>query len=98
MIVNLREGSSTFLQWFRAELSAVNKKMLYIPEGFANGFQCLTDDCELLYHHTEFYTPQAEAELRYNDPMLNIVWPLQVSQVPARDRSHAYISENFKGI
>src|SRR5262245_4353691 len=57
VIIDLRKQSSTFLKWFAVELSAKNKKMLYIPEGFAHGFQCLEDHCELIYHHSEYYTP-----------------------------------------
>jgi len=61
VIVDLRKNSPTFLKWYGTELSAANKKMLYIPAGFAHGFQTLSDDAELIYHHTEFYTPEAEA-------------------------------------
>jgi len=98
VIVDLRKDSSTFLQWFGQELSAENKKMLYIPEGFAHGFQCLTNDCELIYHHTEFYVPNAEGGIRYNDPAVNITWPLPVGTLSARDAAHPLLDENFKGI
>lgn len=98
VIVDLREGSATFLQAFGTELSAANRRMLYIPEGFAHGFQTLTDDCELLYHHSEFYTPGHEGGLRYNDPMLNIQWPLAVADISERDEKHEYLTNNFKGI
>jgi dTDP-4-dehydrorhamnose 3,5-epimerase len=98
VIIDLRRGSSTFLQWFGVYLSAANKKMLYIPEGFAHGFQCLSDDCELIYHHTEFYTPGAEAGVRYDDPMIAIDWPLEVSILSPRDNEHPYLDKNFKGI
>ena len=98
VIVDLRKDSPTFLQWFGQELSAVNKKMLYIPEGFAHGFQTLTDNVELLYHHSEFYTPGAEGGLRYDDPRLAIQWPLDVTVISDRDRGHPLIDQNFKGI
>lgn len=98
VIVDLRKGSSTFLQWVGAELSAANKKMIYIPEGFAHGFQCLTDDCELLYHHTEYYKPNVEAGIKYNDPKINIEWPLPVTTISERDATHAFLNNNFKGI
>ena len=98
VIVDLRKNSPTFLNWFGAELSAENKKMLYIPIGFAHGFQCLTDDCQLLYHHTEFYTPDAEAGARYDDPRLNIEWPLEVSMISERDAAHPFLDKNFEGI
>lgn len=98
VIIDLRKDSSTFLKWFGTELSAQNKKMLYIPAGFAHGFQTLTDDVELIYHHTEYYMPSAEAGLRYNDELINIAWPLEVSQVSERDTSHPVIDSTFKGL
>lgn len=98
VIVDLRKDSPGFLQWFGAELSAENKRMLYIPEGFAHGFQALTADCELLYHHTAFYTPAAEAGVRYNDPKVNIQWPLPVSGLSERDARHPLLDDNFNGI
>ena len=98
VIVDVRKGSETFLQWFGTELSVANKRMLYIPEGFAHGFQCLTDNCELIYLHTEFYTPNAEGGMRYNDPAIVINWPLPVTTISPRDAGHPYLDENFKGI
>jgi dTDP-4-dehydrorhamnose 3,5-epimerase len=98
VIVDLRRDSSTFLKWFGVELSAKNKKMLYIPEGFAHGFQCIANDCELIYHHTEFYTPNSEGGIRFDDPMIGINWPLPVSIISPRDESHPYLGENFRGI
>jgi dTDP-4-dehydrorhamnose 3,5-epimerase len=98
VIIDLREGSSTFLQYMGVELSAANKRMLYIPEGFAHGFQTLTDHCELIYHHTEFYNPKAEAGVRYNDPLIHINWPLPVSTISDRDAGHPLLDDQFKGI
>lgn len=98
VIIDLRKGADTFLQWTGVELSAANKKMLYIPEGFAHGFQCLEDDCELIYHHSEMYQPGAEGGIRYNDPLINIEWPLSLSVISARDEQHAYLDKDFKGI
>jgi dTDP-4-dehydrorhamnose 3,5-epimerase len=98
VIIDLRKDSYTFLKWMGVELSASNKKMLYIPEGFAHGFQCLEDNCELTYHHSEFYKPGAEAGIRYNDPLINIKWPLSVTVISARDQQHSYLDKNFKGI
>lgn len=97
VIIDLRKDSSSFLHWFGTELSVANKKMLYIPEGFAHGFQCLSDNCELIYHHTEFYTPKAESGIRYDDPLINIQWPLPITEVSERDESHPQLDENFKG-
>jgi len=98
VIIDLRKSSDTLLKWFGVELSAENKRMLYIPEGFAHGFQCLSDNCELLYHHSEFYQPGAEAGIRFNDPLVNIEWPLAVTILSPRDAQHPHLDENFKGI
>ena len=98
VIVDMRKGSPTFLQWFAEELSAENKKMLYIPEGFAHGFQALTDNCELIYHHTAFYTPAAEAGIRYNDPIIHIQWPLALTEISERDSQHPLLDAHFKGV
>jgi dTDP-4-dehydrorhamnose 3,5-epimerase len=98
VIIDLRTGSTTFLQWFGAELSAANNRMLYIPEGFAHGFQTLADNSALLYHHTELYTPGAEGGIRHDDPVFSISWPLPVAVISERDTQHPFIDKNFKGI
>ncbi len=98
VIIDLRKNSPTFLQWFGVELSAQNKKMLYIPEGFAHGFQTLQNDCELIYHHSQFYTPGAEGGIKFNDSKLNISWPLPVTNISDRDNRHLLLDENFKGL
>jgi dTDP-4-dehydrorhamnose 3,5-epimerase len=98
VIIDIRKESPSFGQWFGIELSALNRRMLYIPEGFAHGFQCLTDDCELIYHHTAFYTPNSEGGIRYDDPMIDIKWLLPVSVISAKDEGLPYLTENFKGI
>ena len=98
VIVDIRRNSQTFLQWFGVELSADAMNMLYIPAGFAHGFQAMNDDCELIYHHSEFYTPGAEGGIKYNDPAVGIRWPLEVSLISDRDLNHPVLNENFKGI
>lgn len=98
VVIDLRKDSETFLQYISIELSAKNKKMIYIPEGFAHGFQCLEDDCELIYHHSAFYTPGAEGGIRFDDPKIGINWPLPVTEMSDRDKSHPLLNENFKGI
>jgi len=98
VIIDIRKDSATFLQWFGIELSAENKKMLYMPEGFAHGFQCLSDNCELLYHHSEFYQPAAEAGIRYDEPLIGINWPLPVSVLSDRDAEHPLLNKDFKGV
>jgi dTDP-4-dehydrorhamnose 3,5-epimerase len=95
--VDLRKESPTFLQWHAELLSADNHKTLVIPEGFAHGFQTLTDDCEMLYMHTAVYAPNAEAGLNPRDTKLAIMWPLPITEISPRDSAHALISKDFKG-
>lgn len=92
VIVDIRPGSPTYLRWIGVELSAQNHRMLYIPEGFAHGFQTLTDDVEVTYQVTAFYTPSAEGGARYNDPAFGITWPLDVTVISDKDRSWADFS------
>ena len=96
--LDLRQGSSTFLHWHAEELSANTMQMLVIPEGFAHGFQVLEPDSELLYMHTEFYTPAVEGGVRHDDPRLAIDWPLAVTALSERDRNHASLTDAFTGI
>jgi dTDP-4-dehydrorhamnose 3,5-epimerase len=98
VIIDLRSGSASFLQGFGAELSAENKKMLYIPEGFAHGFQVLSENTELIYLHSEYYAPGAEGGLRFDDPRLRIAWPLPVTVLSERDAAHPMLTNQFKGI
>lgn len=97
VIIDLRMDSPSFLKHVKVELSAENKKMIYVPENFAHGFQTLDDDSELIYHHTEFYTPSADAGICYNDPVLNIDWPLPPVMVSDKDKSYPLIDSTFKG-
>ena len=74
--VDLRRGSPTFGEWFGLELSEENKKQLWIPEGFGHGFVALTDGAELLYKTTDYYAPECDRSLRWDDPTIAIDWPL----------------------
>lgn len=96
--VDLRRGSPTFLQWHAAVLSAANRKSFLIPEGFAHGFQTLCDDCELIYLHSQAYTPSAEAGLNPKDSMISISWPLAITELSARDAQHRMLDPQFKGV
>ena len=98
VIVDIRQGSPTFLQHFAVELSEENLKMIYIPEGFAHGFQTLAPHTELIYHHTAYYAPQAEGGLYYADPRLNIQWPLSPTVVSDKDQKQKLITDLFNGI
>jgi dTDP-4-dehydrorhamnose 3,5-epimerase len=98
VIIDLRKNSSTFLKWFGVELSAENKKMIYIPEGFAHGFQSLADNTELIYHHSDFHEPNFEVGIRYDDRMLDIKWPQAVTIVSEKDKHHPLLTKDFEGI
>ncbi|MDH4321465.1 MAG: dTDP-4-dehydrorhamnose 3,5-epimerase [Desulfobulbaceae bacterium] len=74
--VDLRKGSPTFGQWVGEVLSAENKKMLWVPPGFAHGFYVLSETAEFFYKCTDYYAPEHERSLRWDDPALNIYWPL----------------------
>lgn len=96
--VDLRKNSATFLHWHGEILSAENHRSLLIPEGFAHGFQTLTNDCELIYLHTSSYVQEAEAAFNVTDLRLRIAWPLAISELSEKDRLHPMISPDFKGI
>ncbi|HUR11022.1 MAG TPA: dTDP-4-dehydrorhamnose 3,5-epimerase [Flavitalea sp.] len=98
VIIDLRAGSPTLFRWYGITLSAEKKNMLYIPKGFAHGFQTLENNSELLYHHTAYYTPAAETGILYNDPVININWPLPVTQLSERDSRHPFVTDSFKGL
>jgi dTDP-4-dehydrorhamnose 3,5-epimerase len=94
----LRQTSSTFLHWHAEVLSADNQKTIVIPEGFAHGFQVLSEDCEMLYFHTAYYQAGAEDGLSALDPKLAIVWPLPVVGLSPRDAAHPLLDDAFTGI
>lgn len=96
--VDLRRGSSTFLLWHAEILSAENHRTFIIPEGFAHGFQTLTEECEMLYLHTAAYRADVEGGLNAIDPRLGIQWPLAITEQSARDAAHRFIAEDFPGV
>jgi dTDP-4-dehydrorhamnose 3,5-epimerase len=98
VVVDLRAGSPTFLQWHAEELSQSNARMLVIPEGCAHGFQVLEENSEMLYLHTAFYTPSADGRVRYNDPLIKIKWPLKVTEISIPDRDQASLPSKYSGV
>ena len=98
VIVDLRPESPTFRQWISVELTAANHEMLYIPERFAHGFQTLSDDTEVIYHHSAYYAPENEHRLRFDDSSLGIAWPLPVAVISDRDKNHPLMDDHFQGI
>jgi dTDP-4-dehydrorhamnose 3,5-epimerase len=87
VIVDTRPGSPTYLRHIAVELSASNRRALFVPELCATGYQTLADNTEVAYQVSEFYTPEAERGLRHDDPVLGIRWPLPVSAISDKDTS-----------
>ncbi|MBI1261172.1 MAG: dTDP-4-dehydrorhamnose 3,5-epimerase [Rhizobiales bacterium] len=95
--VDLRENSPTYLQWHGLRLSSDHRNSLLIPEGCAHGFQTLTDDVEMLYLHSQVYSPDHEGGLRPTDPRLGIAWPLPVTEISHRDQNHPLLAPIDEG-
>ncbi len=96
--VDIRKGSPTFLKWHAEILTGNENNSLFIPDGFAHGFQTLTDNCELIYLHTAPYRPKVENALNALDPRLAINWPLVITEISERDRAQQMIDNDFAGI
>ncbi len=93
VIVDLRPESPTYLQHVAVELTAENRRGLYVPERFAHGYQVLEDGTETTYQVGEFYTPSAESGLRYSDPRLGIEWPLPATDMSPKDQAWTLLEE-----
>ena len=93
VIIDLCPQSPTYKQWTAIELNVANRKMLYIPEGFAHGFQTLEDNTEVFYQMSEFYYPELSLGIRWNDPMFEIRWPLPNPIISKKDMGYS----NFEG-
>jgi dTDP-4-dehydrorhamnose 3,5-epimerase len=88
VILDLRPGSPTYEKWYGVHLSKDNYKMLYIPPGFAHGFQTLLDDTEVFYHMSSRYVNEAARGILWNDPAFKISWPLEVTVISGKDRQY----------
>ena len=98
VLVDLRKGSPTFLKWHGEVISAENMKMMYIPEGFAHGFQTLEDDSELIYLHTAYYNSENERSVNCLDPLIKIKWPTDIKERSEKDKSVLMIDKKFRGV
>jgi len=93
VIVDIRSESPTYGDWYGFELNEDNRTMMYIPKGFAHGFQTMVDNVELLYLHSEFYSKEDEGGLLYNDKDVAIDWPMPVSEISEKDKLHPTLNE-----
>ncbi|MFN7659089.1 MAG: dTDP-4-dehydrorhamnose 3,5-epimerase, partial [Dolichospermum sp.] len=98
VIVDMRPESPTYLSHIGVELTAENRRALYVPEMFAHGYQALTDGAEVVYQVGEFYTPGYERGLRYDDPILGISWPLNATEMSDKDRNWPLLESILIGV
>ncbi len=87
VVVDINPASPTYGQWISIELNSENRKTIYVPEGFAHGFQTLEDDTEVFYQMNALYAPEYARTVRWNDPSFKIKWPLEVSAISEKDRN-----------
>jgi len=88
VVIDLREQSKTFKKWLGINLSAAEQKMIYIPKGFAHGFQTLEDNTEVFYQMSEFFTPECSRGIRWDDATFQIKWPLKSTMISEKDRAY----------
>ena len=92
--VDLRKGSPTYCQWVSVELSAENKRMLYIPRGFGHGFVTLTDDVEFCYKVDNLYSRECDRGIRFNDPAIGVAWGIEAPILSQKDTTSPLLSES----
>ena len=93
VVVDVRRGSPTFGKWEGFDLAALNRRAVYIPGGFAHGFQCLEDNCEVYYQMSEVYFPELARGLRWNDSAVKVAWPIAEQFLSDRDKSLPLLAE-----
>jgi dTDP-4-dehydrorhamnose 3,5-epimerase len=94
-IIDLREGSETFGEWYGTELSAENRRMIFVPKGFAHGILTLEDDTEIFYLVTEFYSKDHERGIRWNDPRFDVRWPIEPVIISDKDKNHPLFNPDY---
>lgn len=85
VIIDLRSTSLTYKEWFSVELTALNHRALYVPEGFAHGFQTLVDNTEVFYQMSEYFHPESARGIRWNDPFFGVIWPITDPIISEKD-------------
>ena len=96
--IDIRKNSKNFLRYQHTILSDKNKVINFIPEGFAHGFQTMTDNCELIYFHTNEYKKKYECSILYNEPLVDIKWPLKIKHISYKDKNIKKLNKKFVGI
>jgi dTDP-4-dehydrorhamnose 3,5-epimerase len=97
-IADLRPDSPTFGKWFGAELNDDNRLMMYVPRGFAHAILTLSENVEALYLVSDFYSPQSERGIRFDDPWLDVDWPIKPAEVSQKDRTWPSFNPEFHGV
>ena len=98
IVIDLRKDSDTFLKNFSVVLDSEKLNMILIPEGFAHGFQTLTDNCLMLYSHTNVYNSEYERGINIDDPILDISLKMPIKEISERDKNHIFLKNNFKAL
>lgn len=96
--IDMRKNSKNFLKYQDTILSDKNNTINFIPEGFAHGFQTMTDNCELIYFHTNEYKKKYECSILYNEPLVDIKWPLKIKHISYKDKNIKKLNKKFVGI
>ena len=94
ILLDLRRDSKTYLKWIGIEIDSKDLKMIFVPEGFALGFQTLEDDTTLFYQMSQIYKPEFARGVRYDDPILNIKWPIEVTNISEKDKDWKFLKNN----
>lgn len=98
VIADLRGGSPSFLKWQTIELKENDHSSIFIPQGCAHGFQTIVPDSEMLYFHSVAYSPNHDDGVRFDEPLLNIRWPLPVTDISQKDKDRQYLNPKYKGL
>ncbi len=98
VVIDLRKNSPDFLKYYSIELSEDNGQALWIPKGFAHGFQTLTDRSTLLYQHSAYYNSDAEFRVSYMEPRVSIIWPLMVTNISDKDLNVKFLDKTWEGV
>lgn len=98
IVLDIRKKSKTYMKYFSTELTSENRKMLYVPSGFAHGFITLEDNTQLIYQHTAYYEPNQEASINYMDPSINLRLPIDIEVISEKDKNVPFINSEFKGL